>query len=130
MGDEAIEEAIREYHERLGYDLVDREYPTDVRRDFIAGAEWARKEALLVAEEPTYCPVHGNLLAAPRSYRCAEAPKGHEFGAAGVVSEEPTAAQLLEAIYDPEEDGENDSVRFGLVVQQYERLKREGDNHG
>lgn len=50
--------------------------------------------------------------------------------AAGVVVEEPTAAQLLEAIYDPEEDGENDSVRFRLVVQQYERLKREGDNRG
>jgi len=26
-----------------------------------------------------YCPVHGDLLAGPRSLRCSEAPKGHEF---------------------------------------------------
>jgi hypothetical protein len=42
---------------------------------------------------------------------------------AGVVAEEPTAHDLLDAIYDPEEDSENDSVRFGYVVEQYERLK-------
>ena len=26
-----------------------------------------------------YCPIHGDLLAAPRSHRCANAPKGHEY---------------------------------------------------
>lgn len=35
---------------------------------------------------------------------------------------EPSARDLLDAIYDPEEDRENDSVRFGYVVEQYERL--------
>lgn len=37
------------------------------------------------ADQPTtepsayYCGVHGDLLAAPRSVRCAEAPAGHEY---------------------------------------------------
>lgn len=29
-----------------------------------------------------YCGVHGDLLAAPRSFRCAQAPAGHEYVAA------------------------------------------------
>lgn len=36
---------------------------------------------------------------------------------------EPSATDLLDAIYDPADDGENDSVRFGFVVGQYERLR-------
>lgn len=26
-----------------------------------------------------YCPIHGDLLAAPRSHRCANAPQDHEY---------------------------------------------------
>ena len=39
---------------------------------------------------------------------------------------EPSARDLLDAIYDPEEDSESDSVRIGFVVEQYERLRGEG----
>ena len=29
--------------------------------------------------EYAYCPIHGDLLAANRSYRCGNAPTGHEY---------------------------------------------------
>ena len=31
--------------------------------------------------EYAYCPIHGDLLAANRSYRCGNAPTGHEYAA-------------------------------------------------
>lgn len=46
---------------------------------------------------------------------------------AGVVAEEPewepSAQDLLDAIYDPDEDHENHSVRFGYILEQLERLR-------
>ena len=45
---------------------------------------------------------------------------------------EPSARDLLDAIYDPEEDDENDSVRVGFIVGQFERLRaaRVADQEG
>lgn len=31
--------------------------------------------------------------------------------------------QLIDAIYDPDEDNANDSVRYGYVLEQFERLR-------
>ncbi|MFF3029131.1 hypothetical protein [Microbacterium sp. NPDC057944] len=45
---------------------------------------------------------------------------------AGVVAEEPewepSAQDLLDAIYDPDEDDERHSVRYGYILEQFERL--------
>lgn len=45
--------------------------------------EWLLEAAAGVAppapSEYAYCPIHGDLLAANRSYRCGNAPTGHEY---------------------------------------------------
>lgn len=45
----------------------------------------------------------------------------------GVVAEEPewepSAQDLLDAIYNPDEDSENHSVRYGYILEQLERLR-------
>ena len=47
--------------------------------------EWLLEAAAGVAppapSEYAYCPIHGDLLAANRSYRCGNAPTGHEYAA-------------------------------------------------
>lgn len=46
---------------------------------------------------------------------------------AGVVAKEPewgpSAQDLLDAIYNPDEDSENHSVRYGYILDQLERLR-------
>ena len=36
---------------------------------------------------------------------------------------EPSAQDLLDAIYNPDEDSENHSVRYGYILEQLERLR-------
>lgn len=48
----------------------------------------AQGAAPLAPSEYAYCPIHGDLLAANRSYRCGNAPTGHEYAA----PEQPSSA--------------------------------------
>lgn len=60
------------------------QYPENWRIE----ARAALKAAGIVPQAPSealYCAVHGDLLAAPRSWRCANAPEGHELAAAPPV---------------------------------------------
>ena len=47
--------------------------------------------------EYAYCPIHGDLLAANRSYRCGNAPTGHEYAAPVQPSSTVDEAALAEA---------------------------------
>lgn len=52
-----------------------------------------------------YCPVHGDLLAAPRSHRCANAPKDHEYAylthARAIDEMDPVASEYPKIIERP-----------------------------
>jgi len=49
-----------------------------------------------------YCPAHGDLLSGVRSWRCANAPKGHEFAA--LAAERARADQSNAALLDDAAD--------------------------
>ena len=52
-----------------------------------------------------YCPIHGDLLAAPRSYRCGDAPKDHEYDylthARAIDEMDPVASEYPKIIERP-----------------------------
>lgn len=52
-----------------------------------------------------YCPIHGDLLAAPRSHRCANAPKDHEYAylthARAIDEMDPVASEYPKIIERP-----------------------------
>ena len=70
----------------------------------------AAQDAAPQAEQATYLNVaHSSVLAGSINARRA--------------AREVSAMQLIDAIYDPDEDDANDSVRYGYVLEQFERLR-------
>lgn len=55
-----------------------------------------------------YCAVHGDLLAAPRSFRCAAAAPGHEYAAAPPVFDVDKIAEVIEGLDWAAEHGGDD----------------------
>lgn len=39
------------------------------------------------------------------------------------AAKEVTARQLIDAIFDPDEESVNDSIRYGLIFETFERLR-------
>lgn len=97
-----------------GYDPTD-EYPSlDMWGERFASQMRAALVAAQVAapqaEQATYLNVaHSSVLAGSINARRA--------------AREVSAMQLIDAIYDPDEDDANDSVRYGYVLEQFERLR-------
>ena len=84
---------------------VKLEYRKDARAALVA-AQGAAPQA----EQATYLNVaHSSVLAGSINARRA--------------AREVSAMQLIDAIYDPDEDDANDSVRYGYVLEQFERLR-------
>jgi hypothetical protein len=55
-------------------------------------------DAPVTGADFAYCPTHGDLLSEVRSWRCANAPKGHEF--APLAAEQARADQAEQHITD------------------------------
>lgn len=76
----------------------------------LEAAARAAQGAAPQAEQATYLNVaHSSVLAGSINARRA--------------AREVSAMQLIDAIYDPDEDDANDSVRYGYVLEQFERLR-------
>ena len=85
---------------------------TDAVRELslTSAALTAAQGAAPQAEQATYLNVaHSSVLAGSINARRA--------------AREVSAMQLIDAIYDPDEDDANDSVRYGHVLEQFERLR-------
>ena len=85
---------------------------TDAVRELslTSAALTAAQGAAPQAEQATYLNVaHSSVLAGSINARRA--------------AREVSAMQLIDAIYDPDEDDANDSVRYGYVLEQFERLR-------
>lgn len=66
--------------------------------------------------------------AAPQAEQATYLNVAHSSVLAGSINarrpaREVSAMQLIDAIYDPDEDDANDSVRYGYVLEQFERLR-------
>jgi hypothetical protein len=76
-------------------------------------------------DEILYCPFHGDLLSAPRSYRCHNAPKGHEFRRTAV--QEPSGARHICPAHPfgcPEPQGEPSDDELEALRGEAERVQR------
>ena len=74
---EAAAKAIADCHNPGMFE----KYPENWRVEARAALEAAAGVAPPAPTEYAYCPIHGDLLAANRSYRCGNAPTGHEYAA-------------------------------------------------
>mgnify|MGYP001419282852 CR=1 FL=1 len=85
---------------------------------------WHRKLARAVLE----AAARATQGAAPQAEQATYLNVAHSSVLAGFINarrpaREVSAMQLIDAIYDPDEDDANDSVRYGYVLEQFERLR-------
>ena len=86
---------------------------------------WEFQQVIRAALEAAARAAQG---AAPQAEQATYLNVAHSSVLAGSINarrpaREVSAMQLIDAIYDPDEDDANDSVRYGYVLEQFERLR-------